>query len=389
MPSQPITFSQESCSATSFLLHASGTGELRWYDSLVNGNLVNVGDTFITPLLLQNTNYFVEDFIEAPSLYVGKADNSGGGGNFSAPAAHYLVFDCYSPVTLSSVKVYADGTGYRTIELHDNTGSVLQSIDVQVFSGESRIDLNFEIPVGESLRLVGPESPNLYRNNAGVSYPYNLAGLIDIKFSSASSAPTDYYYFFYDWEVIEVDCKSAREIVSATIIEQAIANFNFTQNQAIVDFQNLSANATSYYWDFGNGIFSVEENPTHIFTIDGTYEVKLISSNNCGDDTLSQTVIIQGLVSNSITNVNSIEIFPNPAYEVLNISFTSNQQQIIAIKIIDVIGKTLWSEELQNHKGFYKKTIDLNNISSGIYIISINNENGVYRKKIIIEPTEN
>lgn len=389
MPSQPITFSQESCSATSFLLHASGTGELRWYDSLVNGNLVNVGDTFITPLLLQNTNYFVEDFIEAPSLYVGKADNSGGGGNFSAPAAHYLVFDCYSPVTLSSVKVYADGTGYRTIELHDNTGSVLQSIDVQVFSGESRIDLNFEIPVGESLRLVGPESPNLYRNNAGVSYPYNLAGLIDIKFSSASSAPTDYYYFFYDWEVIEVDCKSAREIVSATIIEQAIANFNFTQNQAIVDFQNLSANATSYYWDFGNGIFSVEENPTHIFTIDGTYEVKLISSNNCGDDTLSQTVIIQGLVSNSITNVNSIEIFPNPAYEVLNISFTSNQQQIIAIKIIDVIGKTLWSEELRNHKGLYKKTIDLNNISSGIYIISISNENRVHRKKIIIEPTSN
>ncbi|MEZ5045258.1 MAG: PKD domain-containing protein [Saprospiraceae bacterium] len=42
-----------------------------------------------------------------------------------------------------------------------------------------------------------------------------------------------------------------------------------------VSFTNLSENATSYEWDFGDGNSSTEAEPTHAFTEVGTYTVKL------------------------------------------------------------------------------------------------------------------
>ena len=39
----------------------------------------------------------------------------------------------------------------------------------------------------------------LYRNNGGVSYPYDIGGLLNITGSSASTG--GYYYFYYDIEV--------------------------------------------------------------------------------------------------------------------------------------------------------------------------------------------
>jgi len=44
-----------------------------------------------------------------------------------------------------------------------------------------------------------------------------------------------------------------------------------------VNFINLSQNANSYLWDFGDGGGSTEENPNHIYQTDGFYEVELIA----------------------------------------------------------------------------------------------------------------
>ncbi|MEZ5029787.1 MAG: PKD domain-containing protein [Saprospiraceae bacterium] len=50
----------------------------------------------------------------------------------------------------------------------------------------------------------------------------------------------------------------------------------------IVNFINLTDDATSYYWDFGDGNFSTQENPIHTYEEDGFYEVTLSATNQCG-----------------------------------------------------------------------------------------------------------
>ncbi len=224
LPALPAATPGNACDSSTITLTATGNGQLNWYDALTDGTLLGTGPTFVTPVLYSTTTFYVEDKMVSPSQYVGKTDNSGSGSNYnSATNTHYEIFNCYQPVTLVSVKVYAEGDGNRTIQLRDSSQSVLQSASVYIPDGESRINLNFALPVQQSLQLVCTGAPNLFRNNNGsATYPYTIAGLLKITESSASKPPynvTGNYYYFYDWEVKETECASPRVPVVATIVE--------------------------------------------------------------------------------------------------------------------------------------------------------------------------
>jgi len=81
------------------------------------------------------------------------------------------------------------------------------------------------------------------------------------------------------------------------------AGFASTTDGNMVSFTNVSTNADSYMWDFGDGNTSTEENPTHTFTDDGSYNVILTASNADGSSTASETIIIS---VNSSFGVNTL-----------------------------------------------------------------------------------
>lgn len=205
------------CTPMAFNLTASGSGTLNWYDAPVGGTLVNVGTSYTTPVLSSTTTYYVESSSTGGTAAVGPVDNTiGAGGYFTGASSHYEVFDAFQPFTLVSVKVYANTTGSRTIQLRNSSGTVLQSLTTTLPSGMSIVTLNFNVPAGTDMQLgISGTGGNLYRNSAGAAYPYTLAGVASIKRSSAAP-PNDliYYYFFYDWQVT-TNCNSARTAVSA------------------------------------------------------------------------------------------------------------------------------------------------------------------------------
>ncbi|MFN5223506.1 MAG: PKD domain-containing protein [Bacteroidota bacterium] len=70
--------------------------------------------------------------------------------------------------------------------------------------------------------------------------------------------------------------------------QTALFNANVTSGcePLTVNFANLSTNATSYYWTFGNGNSSTLANPTTVYTSPGTYTVTLVAINGTSRDTL-------------------------------------------------------------------------------------------------------
>jgi PKD repeat protein len=59
-----------------------------------------------------------------------------------------------------------------------------------------------------------------------------------------------------------------------------VADFTYSDPAAVnkaVKFQNASANAAAYEWDFGDGTTSREENPVHTYKKIGNYSVILVT----------------------------------------------------------------------------------------------------------------
>ncbi|MFN0216226.1 MAG: PKD domain-containing protein [Saprospiraceae bacterium] len=68
--------------------------------------------------------------------------------------------------------------------------------------------------------------------------------------------------------------------------------FNFTMNGTTASFNNLSTNATNYFWNFGDGSNSMLANPMHTYTSEGSFTVTLSAWNGCDTLTTQQTVNI-------------------------------------------------------------------------------------------------
>jgi len=73
--------------------------------------------------------------------------------------------------------------------------------------------------------------------------------------------------------------------------------FSFDGEPEVV-FADLSSGAPAeWYWDFGDGTFSTEQNPSHLFVENGTFEVCLTASNIIGEHTYCQVVIIDSYMA--------------------------------------------------------------------------------------------
>jgi PKD repeat protein len=92
------------------------------------------------------------------------------------------------------------------------------------------------------------------------------------------------------------DSNNCQSILNLDTILSGISNINFIASKTEgcasleVDFTNLASDAINYYWEFGDGNISNEENPTHIYDSAGLYTVTLVAndSNSCFD-TLTKT----------------------------------------------------------------------------------------------------
>jgi len=136
------------------------------------------------------------------------------------------------------------------------------------------------------------------------------------------------------------------------VLESPISSFTMTENvdgmTGKIKLKNLSTNATSYFWNFGNGSTSKEENPTVTYQDDGTYKIMLITWNDyeCSDTTqVDYEFMFHNLfVPNAFSPTNIL-------YSVRLFKPVGINLRLYDVKVFDVQGHLIWESNSLDDQG--------------------------------------
>jgi hypothetical protein len=79
----------------------------------------------------------------------------------------------------------------------------------------------------------------------------------------------------------------------------------------------------------------------------------------------------------------AVTIYPNPVAEKLNIEFANSRQGMVAIKLFNLNGQLLQAVQKQKNSNVFHSELNVANLNSGTYIVTIDVEGEHIRKKII------
>ncbi|MCF8386382.1 MAG: PKD domain-containing protein, partial [Bacteroidales bacterium] len=105
-------------------------------------------------------------------------------------------------------------------------------------------------------------------------------------------------------------CDNDTSSMTLTILNSPEAGYSYLPEDTVCSnttlfFQDTSApNIVNWFWDFGDGNSSTNQNPSHVFTNAGNFDVKLIvtSSNGCSDSAIHNFVIHESPVSSILVS---------------------------------------------------------------------------------------
>ncbi len=386
-PAMPV------CQNAQALLRSSyeGVGTVQWFLNIDDDAPLAEGDEFLTPPLTENTTYFVDVFTNQK---IGKGTNGNGGFEFLDEEQEGLVFDCIAPFFLKTAKVYSEQAGSRLIAVRNEDGNIIDKSVYISGEGEQRITINAHVPAGENILFLKTGGKALGINTAGANFPYTVENLLTIKGSTNPTTPSTYLYF-YDWEIeythvcgrqgVEVDVIAEDDIPDAQF-SASTTFIDLATTEGAIDFTDESTNATSWFWDFGDGTTSSEQNPSHTYETYGDYTVSLTTTNDAGcTDAAIQTIDINDSTVSTESlegDINTLDIYPNPTNNNLTVSIALENSTSLNIKLLDVLGRTIKTIEQDSFLSG-EIVLDMSSMQSGIYYIVLATKEGKIARKVL------
>ena len=98
---------------------------------------------------------------------------------------------------------------------------------------------------------------------------------------------------------------------------------------------------------------------------------------------LAHFVIALDEVSLSEFDKSAIKIYPTPSDGNLSIETDRLVGQKANITVFDISGKIIWNHSISSFGP--KEQIQLNNLNAGSYLMTVESEEQIYRRKIVLE----
>lgn len=172
------------------------------------------------------------------------------------------------------------------------------------------------------------------------------------------------------------------------------AKFNYTTDSLAAYLHDVSGGSSpnNWFWDFGDGNTSTQQNPMHLYDTSGLYFVTFVACDNWCCDTITDTVrvnaqVIGGVDNLNMTNNNVIlyQNIPNPFGEETTINFYLPETVKTAKMIFyDNMGKVI-KEVMISQKGSDSLIVRSSELSTGVYSYSLVVDDKVAGTKMMVK----
>ena len=361
-------------SAGIYILSLNDNNGCLYIDSV----LVTQPDTLVATLMLNSnlltgsaiggTPPYLYDFYNSNGLYLSSTNSTGSDVTINLPTMgvySFVItdannctdsisfiygnyFDPFVNVTLSNL--YCDSLSSLTITVSQDSGQV--DMSTALFqSNAGYFDIS-SLNVGDTIGTA-----NLMANGGALSINTKLVVSSIISSSQAIISPCSWANGCLGSFVITNSTTGGIEILTQTVPD----GNNFTEgNMSSVTFENLFVNPCTPL----------------IFT-------SIINSELGAVD--STSIVFYPSLMINYNNISEISIFPNPSQDVFNIKFTSLLRDNIQLQIINLVGEVIHMENIKNHIGEYRTSVNLDTYSSGIYLLEIQTTSGLISKKLLMQ----
>ena len=155
-----------------------------------------------------------------------------------------------------------------------------------------------------------------------------------------------------------------------------------TSGQSVV----LTSSASGgYLWSTGAQTASIT------VTTPGIYTVRSYNKGGCYSTSLPTTVTVLAVrranasYESNENSLNQLNLYPNPASDLLNIAFNQTENKLFTITLFDATGRIVKNIAYTSILGENKLEIDLAGLIRGMYYLQLSSDNQKHMKKVVVE----
>ncbi len=292
----------------------------------------------------------------------------------------YSSIEVLDGISTTETKIRNDVEIYHTdgqlIEAQNEIIEVDKGEDLQLSIRVSNlgkgIEGSFNIEV--SRQLMGTEGKEIIEVQNFDAPFYDETYTIALPYLSETQTEELYTYFVRIdadngiEEVCEDNNEVSLQIRFLTCLAE-ISEIEVNPNEEIASL-SISGEFAEYLWNTG------ETTPTITVTANGTYTLTVTDTNGC-IATSSVDVFVTNIEEALLSH--AIRAYPNPVESELLIE--GKELRGFLLQLYDVQGRILFSKYLQKDS----ETLDMKTLQSGLYILQLTNQEGVWSQKVVKE----
>ena len=415
------------CAGNSTLLISRSLIMTNWYDAPTGGNLLANGPVFTTPLLNATTTYYAETSIggctsprtpvtvtvnplpAAPTLNASPPDVCYGGTTSISVTAPGGVYQWFT-IPTGGFPVWV-GSNFITPPLFNQTTYYVQTTDVNgCTSPRAAITITVKSFVNQPTVATpapvcaGTSATITATATAGTIMWYNVpAGGTAVGSGLSFTTPALTGNTRYWVSAESLNCSSIRVPVTVTVIPTPIAPFSRAWPSTVCSGGTafaiaVSPGATISWYDASSGGNLLATGPffaTPPLTATTTFYAEpsiqgcsgprsavTITLGNCKNDNNGGHVLHDGMNNDRTL----LSVYPNPSSGIVQLDYSGEDKSYININIYDTNGKLVFKDEFSQKKGLlkYNRTIDLTNMSKGMYLLQILTDEQTEMRKLMI-----